>query len=114
MGQVAAVDRLEPELKDAPVEDGQHEQDRQPARPAVDRRNPGRRRPGQLAEDPGRRQELAAGKADGDHREPGHQMELAREEEREVALALLAAAREKPGRERDRREDGSRGDQPAD
>jgi hypothetical protein len=41
-------------------------------------------------------------------------MELAREEEREVALALLAAAREKPGREGDRREDGSRGDQPAD
>jgi len=41
-------------------------------------------------------------------------MELAREEEREVALALLTAAREKPGRERCRREDRSRGDQPAD
>lgn len=41
-------------------------------------------------------------------------MELAREEQREVALALLAAACEKPGRERERREDGSRGDQPAD
>jgi hypothetical protein len=40
-------------------------------------------------------------------------MELAREEEREVALALMAAAREKPGRERERREDRSRDDQPA-
>jgi hypothetical protein len=80
----------------------------------VDFTNAGRRRQGQLLEDPGRRQELTAGKADGDHREPGHQMELAREKEREVALALLAAAREKPGRERDCREDRSRGDQPAD
>jgi hypothetical protein len=41
-------------------------------------------------------------------------MELAREEQRKVALALVAAARKKPGRERERREDGSRRDQPAD
>jgi hypothetical protein len=36
-------------------------------------------------------------------------MELPREEEREVAVALLAAARKKPGRERERREDRGRG-----
>jgi hypothetical protein len=41
-------------------------------------------------------------------------MELTREEEREIALARLAATREKPGCKRDRREDRSRGDQPAD
>jgi hypothetical protein len=41
-------------------------------------------------------------------------MELAREEEGDAALALLAAAREEPGDERGRGENRSRDDQPAD
>src|SRR5439155_5237565 len=56
------VEGLEPKLEDAPVEDRQQEEERQPAGPAMGGRDPGRPRPGQLAEDPGRGEELAASK----------------------------------------------------
>jgi hypothetical protein len=49
---------LEAELEDAVVGDWECEGEGQPARPAVEGRNPDGTRPGQLAEDPRRREEL--------------------------------------------------------
>src|SRR5207244_930701 len=77
----AVVGGPEAELEDAVVRDGQRAGEGEPAGPAMRRVDPGRLSPRQLAEDPGRAEELEAGKHGGGGREPRLEMHRVAEEE---------------------------------
>src|SRR4051812_1774690 len=103
----------EAELEDAVVGDGQREREGEAAGPAVDGIYPRRLGPGQLAEDPGCREELAAGEDDDRGGERGLQVDRVAEEEAEIALGAWLVIREQPRGERDEREREQRRREPA-
>ena len=72
----------------------------EPSGPPVEPGNPAGPAPGQLAEDPGRGEELREGERDGRAREPDLQVDGVAEEEVEVAAALVELPRRRGSRPR--------------
>src|SRR6266571_1263666 len=79
----------------------------------MDRIDPGRLRPGQLPEDPGRGEQLETGERDSGGREACLQVNRVAEEEAEVALRARLVVREQPGGQREECEGEQRGGYPA-